>query len=80
MNDPGEMAVLLRQPSAEHPLAVYPTAGSPQLRNGRFHYTVTPEPFAATMRDIVANGARLVGGCCGTTPTHIAALEKAIAN
>jgi methionine synthase I (cobalamin-dependent) len=80
LNDPGEMATLLRQLSAEHRLAVYPTAGSPQLRKGRFHYDVTPQPFAATMRDIVAKGARLVGGCCGTTPAHIAALGKAIAN
>jgi homocysteine S-methyltransferase len=78
MNDPGEMAVLLEQLPAEYPLAVYPTAGSPQLRNGCFHYDVTPQFFAVTMRDIVAKGARLVGGCCGTTPAHIAALGGAI--
>lgn len=80
MNDPEEMAVLVRQIPAEYLIAVYPTAGSPQLRNGRFHYDVTPQPFAAAMRDIVAKGARLVGGCCGTTPAHIATLEKAITN
>src|ERR1700738_348493 len=74
MNDPGEMAVLLEQIPAEYPLAVYPTAGAPQLRNGCFHYDVSPQTFAATMSDIVAKGARLVGGCCGTTPAHIAAL------
>jgi homocysteine S-methyltransferase len=78
MNDPAEMAVLLQRLPAEYPLAVYPTAGSPQLRNGRFHYDVTPESFAATMRDIVAKGACLVGGCCGTTPAHIAALGGVI--
>ncbi|MDP9098511.1 MAG: homocysteine S-methyltransferase family protein [Verrucomicrobiota bacterium] len=80
MNDPGEMAGLLQRLPAEYPLAVYPTAGSPQLQNGGFHYDVTPQPFAATMRNIVAKGAVLVGGCCGTTPAHIAALRKAIAN
>ena len=80
MNDPGEMAVLLQRLPAEYRPAVYSTAGSPQLRNGRFHYDVTPQPFAASMRDIVAKGAGLVGGCCGTTPAHIAALGKAIAN
>ena len=79
MNDPGEMAVLLQQLPAEYSLAVYPTAGSPQLRNGRLHYNVTPQSFAANLRDIATKGARLVGGCCGTTPAHIAALEKAIA-
>jgi homocysteine S-methyltransferase len=80
MNDPGDMAVLLQQVPAEYPCAVYPTAGSPQLRNGRSHYHVTPQAFAATMRDIVVGGARLVGGCCGTTPAHIAALKGVIAN
>ena len=78
MNDPGEMAALLEQLPAEHPLAVYPTAGSPQLRNGRFHYDVTQQLFAVSVRDLVAKGARLIGGCCGTTPAHIAALGGAI--
>ena len=80
MNDPGETGVLLQQLPADYILAVYPTAGSPQLRNGRFYYDVTPQRFAGSMSDIVAKGARLVGGCCGTTPAHMAALEKAIAN
>lgn len=80
MNDPGEMAVLLEQLRAGYFLAVYPTAGSPQLRTGRFHYDLAPESFAVSMRDIVRKGARLVGGCCGTTPAHIAALGKAVAN
>jgi methionine synthase / methylenetetrahydrofolate reductase(NADPH) len=78
MNDPGEMAVLLQHLPAEYRRAVYSTAGSPQLRNGRFHYDVTPQSFAATMRDIVAKGARLIGGCCGTTPAHIAAFGRVI--
>jgi len=80
LNDPEEMATLLQQLSADYRLAVYPTAGSPRLRNSRFHYGVTPAPFAATMRALVARGARLIGGCCGTTPAHVAALEKAIAD
>jgi methionine synthase I (cobalamin-dependent) len=79
MNDPGEMAVLLQQLAAEYPLAVYPTAGRPRLRDGRFHYDVTPQSFAVTVRNIVVKGARLVGGCCGTTPAHIAALGRTIA-
>jgi methionine synthase I (cobalamin-dependent) len=80
MNEPAEMAVLLQHLSAEFPLAVYPTAGSPRQRNGHFHYDVTPQSFAVSVRDIVAKGGRLIGGCCGTTPAHIAALERAIAN
>jgi homocysteine S-methyltransferase len=80
MNDPAEMAVLLQRLSGEFPLAVYPTAGSPQRRGGRFHYEVTPESFANSVRDLATNGARLIGGCCGTTPAHIAALGREIAN
>jgi homocysteine S-methyltransferase len=79
MNDPAEMAVLLQQLPGEYPLAVYPTAGSPRLRSGRFHYDITPQSFAVTVRDLVEKGVRLVGGCCGTTPAHIAALGTAIA-
>jgi methionine synthase / methylenetetrahydrofolate reductase(NADPH) len=79
MNDPAEMAILLQHLAAEFPLAVYPTAGSPRLLNGRFHYEVTPQSFALSVREIVAKGARLIGGCCGTTPSHIAAVERAIA-
>jgi methionine synthase I (cobalamin-dependent) len=80
MNDPAEMVMLLQQLPGEFPLAVYPTAGRPRIQDGRFHYDVTPQSFAISVRDIVAKGARLVGGCCGTTPAHIAALGRAIAN
>jgi len=80
MNDPAEMAVLLQNLPVECPLAVYPTAGSPRLRNGRFHYDVTPQSFAVSARELVTKGARLIGGCCGTTPAHIEALGRAITN
>lgn len=79
MNDPAEMAVLLPQLPGEFPRAIYPTAGRPRIQNGRFYYDVTPESFAASARDLVKRGARLIGGCCGTTPSHIAAVERAIA-
>ena len=80
MNDPGEMAVLLRQIPAGYSLSVYPTAGQPRRRDSSVHYDLAPESFAACARDFVSYGARLLGGCCGTTPTHIAFLAKAIAN
>jgi methionine synthase I (cobalamin-dependent) len=80
MNDPAEMVMLLQKLPCEFPLAVYPTAGRPRIQNARFHYHVTPPSFAASGRDIVGKGARLIGGCCGTTPAHIAALRRAISN
>lgn len=79
MNAPREMVEVLRDFPDEHLLAVYPTAGQPRRQNGHLLYDVTPESFAASVVDLVAGGARLLGGCCGTTPTHIEALAAAIA-
>lgn len=78
LNDPREMAALLEEVAIEGPLAVYPTAGNPVPKESRLAYDVTPEAFAADARDLVAKGARLIGGCCGTTPAHIVALSRVI--
>lgn len=78
MNDPREMVTLLKQLSSEHLLAVYPTAGQPQPGSGGRRYEITPEMFADSARDLVAQGARLLGGCCGTTAAHVAALASVI--
>lgn len=47
-------------------------AGSPRLEGGRVVYDETPARMAAGIPALVAAGARIVGGCCGTTPEHIA--------
>jgi methionine synthase I (cobalamin-dependent) len=79
MNDPWEMAALMQLVSPTCPIAVYPTAGQPQPKNG-MAYDVTPEMFVVSARDLMAKGARLLGGCCGTTSDHIAALASAISD
>jgi homocysteine S-methyltransferase len=79
MNDPRGMVQLLREVRAEGPLAVYPSAGEPRFCEGRFVYHAKPEDFAESAALLVAQGARLIGGCCGTTPAHIAAVAAAIA-
>ena len=56
-------------------IAAMPNAGLPQLVGGRYAYMATPEYFAAYARRFVEAGAQLVGGCCGTTPEHIAAMR-----
>ena len=58
------------------PLAVKPNAGLPQVINGRTVFTVGPDAFAQDVAALVQAGAVLVGGCCGTTPAHIAAVHK----
>jgi homocysteine S-methyltransferase len=56
-------------------IAALPNAGLPQLVGGRYAYMATPEYFANYARRFVEAGARLVGGCCGTTPEHVAAMR-----
>ena len=80
MNSPRGMVQLLQHVPAEDLLAVYPSAGSPKYHDGRVVYNTAPEDFARSAREMVAEGARLIGGCCGTTPKHIAAIAAAIAD
>jgi homocysteine S-methyltransferase len=61
------------------PIAVFPSAGLPVERDGRLEWPATPEDFARAMPDLMASGAGLIGGCCGTTPAHIAAIVAALA-
>jgi homocysteine S-methyltransferase len=80
LNDPDGMLQLLRLLPGQRLLAAYPTAGQPQERAGQYIYSTPPDAFARVARKMVGAGARLIGGCCGTTPDHIAALAAAIAD
>ena len=79
LNDPRGMVELVRRLPTQDWLAVYPSAGQPREQDGRLVYDVGPDCFADAARELIAIGARLLGGCCGTTPSHIAALATAIA-
>jgi 5-methyltetrahydrofolate--homocysteine methyltransferase len=48
-----------------------PNAGQPVLENMQVLYKETPEEMALGLNDVIAAGARIVGGCCGSTPDHI---------
>ena len=80
MNGPHGMVQLLERVPADYLLAAYPNAGYPKYTNGRFIYHTAPDYFAQAAREMVAQGARLIGGCCGTNPTHIRAIATAIAD
>jgi methionine synthase I (cobalamin-dependent) len=60
------------------PLAAKPNAGLPRWRHGERKYHEGPSVLARFARRYLKSGARLVGGCCGTTPAHISALRRAI--
>lgn len=58
------------------PLIAKPNAGRPQLVNGQTIYDMKAADFSARMSDFVALGARVLGACCGSDPTHIAAISS----
>ncbi|MCM1256514.1 MAG: homocysteine S-methyltransferase family protein [Roseburia sp.] len=63
---------------AHVPILVKPNAGLPKLLEGRTYYDMEPEKFAQGVKKLAQAGARIFGGCCGTTPEHIRALAEVI--
>lgn len=75
---PWDMASILREMHAAAPSALLlakPNAGIPELIDGAPTYTIEPARFALLGRDWVRAGARIVGGCCGSTPQIVQALR-----
>jgi 5-methyltetrahydrofolate--homocysteine methyltransferase len=60
------------------PLFARPNAGTPTKQGDRWIYPHTPEAMAARLPELLEAGVRMVGGCCGTTPEHIAAFRTVI--
>ena len=65
-------------PAADLPLAWMPNAGLPAYEAGRLRYMASPAYFADVAREAVETGAVIIGGCCGTTPEHVAAARDAV--
>lgn len=75
---PQEMAEHVRWLAENWPrkLSVLPNAGLPELVNGQTHYPLGPDEMAVWMeRFILEDGLNMIGGCCGTSTPHIAALD-----
>src|SRR5436190_3235952 len=76
---PEEIVQLIPPGPGDYLLSAYPNAGYPTSHEGRLLYPSRPEDLAKVARRLIAGGARLVGGCCGTTPKHIASIAAEIA-
>ena len=76
--DPSQMAIVaaLFKAATPLPVLVQPNAGKPKLIDDKTVFEMAPAPFAAGIAECLQAGAQLVGGCCGTTPEHIAAVAK----
>jgi len=62
----GEMSAL-----SSTPILVMPNAGMPHVQEGKTVFDIGPQEFARQMKEILAQGAQILGGCCGTGPEHI---------
>ncbi|MHA2245009.1 MAG: homocysteine S-methyltransferase family protein [Candidatus Hodarchaeales archaeon] len=60
------------------PLSLKPNAGQPELKDGKSIYKQSPKDFAEDIRKILEQDGQIIGGCCGTDPTHIQLLREII--
>jgi 5-methyltetrahydrofolate--homocysteine methyltransferase len=68
----------MRAVSSSVPILVHANAGLPQNIDGKDVFPESPEDMAKQVKGLVAAGANIIGGCCGTTPAHIKAMKMAI--
>jgi homocysteine S-methyltransferase len=73
-----ETLQLMHRVAPEMQFSVMANAGFPERVEGRFYYPSSPEYFARHVPLFLAHNARLIGGCCGTTPMHIRAMHDAL--
>ena len=78
--DPLEMAevVSLMRAATSLPIIVQPNAGKGRLVEKCLVFDMPPARFASGVEECVRAGARLVGGCCGTSPAHILAMVESV--
>ena len=66
------------RPLTDKPILVHSNAGIPSIEHGVVVYPETAEFMAPRFKEMVEMGANIVGGCCGTTPGHLAACAAAV--
>lgn len=69
---------ILRHVAPGIPLLVHANAGAPAVRNGKTVFPETPADMSSLTPELLSAGASIVGGCCGTTPDHIAEIARVV--
>lgn len=75
INDFVSIVKILKK-STSFPVWIKPNAGAPQIKNGMVFYSDTAEYMAGYIKNLIEEGAGIIGGCCGTTPEHIKLMVK----
>ncbi|MGA3090132.1 MAG: homocysteine S-methyltransferase family protein [Terriglobales bacterium] len=75
-----EITRQMRAAVPDTPILIQPNAGVPELRDGKTLFKESAEYMASRVHDLVAAGANIIGGCCGTTPEHIMAIARSVRN
>lgn len=75
---PDILVSLLEMEGCPHPLITKGNCGVPRFEGSDIVYSGTPELMARYATAAINAGARVIGGCCGTTPAHIAAMREAV--
>jgi len=70
-----ELARQIVRAAGKTPVILQPNAGAPQVVGEQTLYCATPEEMATIAQSLLDTGVRIIGGCCGTTPAHLAAIS-----
>jgi 5-methyltetrahydrofolate--homocysteine methyltransferase len=73
-----EITKQMRAAAPQAPILIHANAGLPVFEDGKTLFKETPEYMASRVPELIAAGANIIGGCCGTNPAHIAAIAKAV--
>jgi len=68
----------IRQVNASIPILIHANAGLPQYHDGNTIFPESPEDMASMVQDIANAGVNIIGGCCGTTPSHISKVSEMV--
>jgi len=73
-----EITRQMRATVPQAPILIHANAGLPVVENGETVFKETPEYMASRVAELIAAGANVIGGCCGTNPNHIAAMAAEV--